>query len=176
MSLPPITRTIPLYTEDDFVMTESFDRFVYKASIGSYKARDMLVRTVFELGNVVGGQALIDAQLDEFWAALSPAVLRVAPVGAQEILDRCVEGELLPGPMSARDSPFLEASGYDDLWRRKKRVRFVRLVHDAALHAASSWSVERLREIDDDDLTDYNSRDVVAGMLMALFAIAAVVD
>ena len=164
-----ISRWIPLFAEDDSVESEGFGRFLYKASTGSCKAPEILDRAVLSLGEAVGGRTLVDtAQLDEFWAAISPRVQEAAPANAQELLDDCAEGQLLRARMVARAQPFLKATAYADLWRRKRRVDEFRLLHDSALHAASAWSAESLREIDEQDLMNYNSRDMVAGMLMLL--------
>src|SRR5262249_1343926 len=111
----------------------AWSTFLYKASKGSVKAVDTVLRCEWEL---LSG---VEDDYDHHRLELVPAGCPFKT--AQEFLDHLTLRGHLGGRMLSPGRLFhAESDFYRNLWAAKRTVHEVELLHDAVLHAASSWS------------------------------------
>jgi hypothetical protein len=161
--------TIPQYAD----RPESWERFLYKASTGSYKAVNIMQSARFAIVAHIEGESCIETASGE---AFDQALMRTVPIiSLQEWLDILYRSGHLDIPMTARTQPFHARSYYQALWRRHIAVSSHRLLHDAAFYCSLAQQQEELTHLCNrvsEEYSDYNSQDVVAAMLFLLAVFA----
>lgn len=157
---------IPLYEEDP----ESWDRFLYKAMMGSAKATDTLSNAhmayMVDLTGVPKASEtieLVDYQLaiHEHFGAIEK------PESARQLGARIDTQDWFAIKLNGQWTTPLDHQSYAGLWARKTTVSQRSLLSDAVRRCHSSWSADWLVQVIDDEATlQYNSVNVVAAMLL----------
>jgi hypothetical protein len=155
---------------DGWVLTETWSRFLYKASIGSYKAPDMLTRAEMSFVAEKTGkdiEKLMPEEIDTVLQAMIPAECPFENM--DDWLQQVKDWRCLPTSAKKRETPFHPREYYKHIWSKPHRAVESELAYDAATHCFHNWlfsEFKRLSEIEDEYA--YNSHDVVAAMLFLI--------
>lgn len=149
----------------------SWERFIYKAAKGSYKASEWLSWGEAEFAARKIGILYEDLSLADLKHTLNKSLLPKLPFNTlDEFLIYLSTIGL--GNVTSKDRPFHEHDFYTGLWGRKE-VDTAQLLHDSARFCFQNWSIATYWQLMDSETTtalQYNSQDVVSAMLFLVLS------
>ena len=157
---------IPQY--DDPWGPENWKRFLEKAGKGSIKAPETLERAhmayMAALAKVPSAPDTLD--LEEYSRLFCSAFPKHPPVqSVTGLFQIAYANQWIAEPLHAFSVPCHPLDYYSGLWKRSVTVDWKELVHDAMHCCLSTWSAPHCQACINDQDLDFNSRDVVVGMV-----------
>jgi len=162
------SRTIPQYEGNP----ADWHGFLYKASIGSYKAHEILANAEmrFMIDLMDDPKAPEVPCEDKYQESLRGAFPPAPPSSSvHALIDLGCDQNWFPHRFNGTESPRNESVEYRGLWKRSRAVEWSALVNDALLLCLEVWSPDHCLACMDEDLCDYDARVLVAGMLYLAF-------
>ncbi|MCF7912065.1 MAG: hypothetical protein K9M99_06030 [Candidatus Cloacimonetes bacterium] len=150
---------------------ESWERFIYKASRGSYKASDMLLHA--EWAFMAYKTGIIDDMDEDEYAEILQAQFKDKPDcnSSEELIRILARAAKIELPEYIDTLPIHPQTFYESSWENDS-VDGYELLHDAAHYAFENWSYQEYMKLENeilDALDNYNSLHLTAAMILLVF-------
>lgn len=155
---------IPQY-DDEHV---AWSRFLQKAARGSCKAFDILLQAdLAYMAQLVGDPRAPETihlpDYQKIFCAHFPAVPPVKTIDS--MIELACQQKWIPHRSSGATHPHNSPHVYQSLWKRATKVDPMVLLHDSMVECLERWSPQHCLACIDDCSLDYDSRNVVTGLL-----------
>ena len=158
------SRTIPQYGDTP----EDWQRFLYKATKGSYKSHEILDHAEMAyMCDLTGDSSAPETMhLERYYQMLRNRFPQEPPFGStQQLIDYGAEHSWFPNKFAAAPMMRYDESHYLDLWDRSRTVDWTALINDASLYCLAKWSADCCVECGTNEQREANALKVTAAML-----------